>query len=244
MHSSEDKMRDESSYIPTKGAVEKLNKWKDNGAKIAYLSPYKTSDKNEQTKEVLKKFGFPEGELFFRQRKDEYMDVIKKIKPDIMIDDNCASISYFDTIEPKIEETMKTKPITVKEFGGLEQLPDDPKELVNVKSVIKTIKLPQGRMFIVESNKSLSVGFLELNPHQQLEKHKRPVMEELVQVKGELTIIVFTNMGIKKILKKGKKMKIPKNQPHVHANEKDKLSLTFWRFRGDITDIIKKWEIQ
>ncbi len=106
-------------------------------------------------------------------------------------------------------------------------------------------RLSQGKIFIGHSDKNLSAGYLELNPHQELPKHKRPVDEELIQIEGMSIVRIFRSHSVGEIiLPPAHTTTIPANRPHIHANRTDKKSLTYWRFDGDVTEIInniRKW---
>ena len=100
-------------------------------------------------------------------------------------------------------------------------------------------ELPEGRIFIGESNKELSIGYLELNPKQKLSRHKRPVDEELIQLEGTSVIRIFSSHSVGEVvLLPATTTTVPANKFHMHINETDQKSLTFWRFQGDITEII------
>lgn len=102
-------------------------------------------------------------------------------------------------------------------------------------------EVPQGKVFIGHSDKNLSVGYLELNPKQELEKHNRPVTERLMQITGSCVMKLYTGDEVKEItLNEGDTLEIPPKQYHVHANVSDKKSITFWKAEGDITEIIQK----
>jgi len=102
-------------------------------------------------------------------------------------------------------------------------------------------ELDQGRIFIGPSNEKQSIGYLELNPNQQLTKHNRPVDEELIQIEGTSVVRIFRSNSIEEvILLSGTTTKIPANKYHIHCNRTNKKSLTFWRFNGDITKIIEE----
>ncbi len=120
------------SYVPVGNAVEKLRNWKNEGVEIIYLSSHESFDEVKKDLFVLKKYGFPKGEVFFRQKGEEYKDVAERIKPDIIIEDDCESIGgeiemTYPHINPELK--AKIKPITVKEFGGIDHLPDNLKKL-------------------------------------------------------------------------------------------------------------------
>lgn len=115
------------SYVPVGNAVKKLQKWKKDGAEILYLTSRKKPEEIEQIQNVLKKFKFPDGQFLFRRKDEEYKDVAERIIPDILVEDDCESIGGIDEmtitrIKPKIKKKIKSIPI--KEFGGIDYLPD------------------------------------------------------------------------------------------------------------------------
>ena len=124
---NEGSIHDFASYIPVKNAVKKLEIWRNQGAKILYLTSRTNPNEIEDIKNVLKRHNFPDGQLFFRNTNEEYKDVVERVVPDILIEDDCESIGGVDEmtishVEPQIK--MKIKSIPVKEFGGIDHLPD------------------------------------------------------------------------------------------------------------------------
>jgi len=105
----------------------------------------------------------------------------------------------------------------------------------------ETYNIAQGKIMIAFSDKNLSVGLLLLNSNQELEKHNRPVLEQLYQVKGTSVMRLFNEDGITKevTLKEGDNLEIPANQFHQHTNPSGSESITLWKFEGDITEIIE-----
>ncbi len=128
-------VKDYDSYIPVGGAPEKLRKWKNQGAEIVYLSSHRTAEDVEKDKIVLKKYKFPEGKIFFAKKGEKYADVVERIMPDVIIEDNCESIGgksemTYPNLAPEIK--AKIKSIVVKEFGGIDHLPDKVSELMSM----------------------------------------------------------------------------------------------------------------
>lgn len=120
-------VHDYSTYIPVGKAVEKLKKWKDQGAELLYLTSRKKPQEIEEIKKVLSEYQFPEGELYFRVANEEYKDVAERLKPTILIEDDCESIGGTEEmtithIDPQIKAEINSVPI--KEFGGIDHLPD------------------------------------------------------------------------------------------------------------------------
>lgn len=101
-------------------------------------------------------------------------------------------------------------------------------------------KLPQGKIIIIHSDRNLSQGLLILEPHKQLVKHNRPVNEELIQIQGRCEMILFKkDKEVKRVsLKEKQKLFIPANRFHIHSNPTDEISITQWKFRGDISETI------
>ncbi len=131
----EESVLDYTSYVPVGNAVEKLKNWEKGGAEIIYLSSHESSDDVKKDKSVLRKYNFPESEVFFRQKGEEYKDVVERIKPDIIIEDDCESIGgeqemTYPHIRPELK--VKIKSIVVKEFEGIDHLPDDPQKLMSL----------------------------------------------------------------------------------------------------------------
>ncbi len=124
----EESVHDYGKYIPVGNAVKKLITWKRNGANLMYLTSRVKFEEIEQIKDVLSIYNFPEGELFFRQEGEDYKDVAERVVPDILIEDDCESIGgEIEMTYPHIRSDIKIniKSITVKEFGGIDHLPDD-----------------------------------------------------------------------------------------------------------------------
>ena len=100
-------------------------------------------------------------------------------------------------------------------------------------------ELPQGRIGIAYAGEDFSTGYLELEPGKELAKHNRPVLEQLMQIKGTATMIMFEGDDSKEIvLNVGDKLDIPPKQYHIHANKGTESSITLWKANGDIMEII------
>lgn len=126
-------VHDYASYVPVGQAVKKLKAWQQQGVEILYLSSHETMEDVEKDKSVLKKHGFPDGQVLFRQKGKQYQDIAERIVPDVLIEDDCESIGgeaemTITQVKPAIK--TKIKSIVVKEFGGVDHLPDKISELV------------------------------------------------------------------------------------------------------------------
>lgn len=131
----EKSVNDYASYIPIHSAVRKLKSWEDYGVKIVYLTSRKKSEEIDSIQKVLRRYDFPNGELLFRKGKNEYANVAEKILPDILIEDDRESIGgkkemTITNIKPAIKKKIKS--IIVHEFEGIDHLPDDPQQLMEI----------------------------------------------------------------------------------------------------------------
>src|SRR3989338_4009957 len=126
---------DYASYIPVGNSVEKLKSWQEQGAEILYLSSHETAEDVEKDRLVLEKYDFPKGQIFYRQNGESYKDIAEKIIPNVEIEDYCESIGgenemTITFVKPEIKRRIKS--IVVKEFGGIDHLPD---EISKLKSI-------------------------------------------------------------------------------------------------------------
>lgn len=117
-----------TTYIPIGGAVNKLKVWKSQGAEITYLTSRKDEPEVNGIREVLSRFGFPDGKLLFRKGNEAYKDVAERALPDVLIEDDCESIGGEEEmvathIAPEMREKIKS--VIIKEFEGVDHLPDD-----------------------------------------------------------------------------------------------------------------------
>lgn len=127
MHPSEDKINDFSSYLPIKDAVKKINAWMEGGAEISYLTSRTKFSEILQIKNILKKYNFPnDDQVYSRHEGEDYKKVVETLKPDILIEDDCASFREEDdaVIGPKLNPELNIHDIVVPEFGGIDHLPD------------------------------------------------------------------------------------------------------------------------
>ena len=124
----EESVHNFAAYVPVGDAVSKLKTWHEQGAQILYLSSHQNAEDMEKDRAILEKNGFPEGRLFHRQGGQDYGQVAERILPDILIEDDCESIGGGQEItylQIKPEARLKIKSIIVKEFGGIDHLPND-----------------------------------------------------------------------------------------------------------------------
>ena len=118
-------------------AATKLKTWQEHGATISYLSSKRDRESLDVVRKGLKDGGAPDGELFFRLGGEDYGQAAERALPDVIVEDDCKSIG--GTVEmtyPKLspEFKVRTRSVVVAEGGGIDQLPDDPAELMDRKS--------------------------------------------------------------------------------------------------------------
>lgn len=135
--SNEESVKDYATYIPVGDAVLKLQSWAHQGAEIVYLSPHKTIDKVQLDQSILKINNFPVGKILFRDKNQSYAKIAGAQMPDILIEDDCESIGgnaqmTYPNIAHDIQKRIKS--IVVKEFAGIDNLPDMLIELMNYQN--------------------------------------------------------------------------------------------------------------
>ena len=117
-----------SEYVPTGNAIGKIRMWKEQGGEIIYFSSRRTSEQLNDIRSVLEKYNFPAGEFEYRKGGETYKDAGERIVPDILIEDDCETIGgEKEMISPHLKPEIKSKVkcIVVREFGGIDHLPDD-----------------------------------------------------------------------------------------------------------------------
>lgn len=120
-------VKDYASYVPIGNAVAKIQSWQKQRAEIYYLTSRKTAEEIQAIKNVLQKHNFPKGKLFYRKNNEEYENVTERIMPDIFIEDDCESIGgEKEMTYPYVnsKQKRKIKSIIVKEFYGIDHLPN------------------------------------------------------------------------------------------------------------------------
>lgn len=141
----EESVRNFAIYIPTEHAVEKLETWHQQGAEIVYLSSHKNIEHVQEDMAVLHRHSFPTGQTIFRQSEETYQQVVERVLPDIFIEDDCESIGgetqmASPYLNPSLRENITC--IVVKEFEGIDRLPDELAELRSYQSSISTREKP------------------------------------------------------------------------------------------------------
>jgi hypothetical protein len=113
--------------VPVDNAVAKLQNWREQGAKIDYLSSHRNLDDVAKDALVLQRYGFPSGRVLAREPGESYGEVAGREMPDVLIEDDCESINRageitYPQIRPELRARIKS--IIVPEFCGIDHLPD------------------------------------------------------------------------------------------------------------------------
>jgi hypothetical protein len=132
IENTDESISDFAAYIPIGRANKKLTSWQNQGAEISYLSSHLTLENVKKDEIVLKKYNFPEGTIFYRQKEEDWNLPIEKATPDIIIEDDCESIGgkyqmTFPNLKPELQSKIAS--IVIKEFGGIDHLSDNINEL-------------------------------------------------------------------------------------------------------------------
>jgi hypothetical protein len=120
--------------VPIGNCVSKLKKWKEHGAEIVYFSSTRKPELLLKSKQTLKAYGFPEGEVYYRGPTKSYAQVAEEINPDAIVEDDCESIGgEKEMVHPNMAPSFRTRiaSVVVREFQGLDHLPDNPQELLH-----------------------------------------------------------------------------------------------------------------
>lgn len=125
--SSDSSVAEYDSYVPIGHAKAKLQRWASQGAVILYLSSHTDAKVVGEDAKVLEHHKFPNGEIFLREKGEQYADVIERVKPDMLVEDDCESIGgeaevSSPHVSPALKKTIHVH--VVLEFGGIDHLPD------------------------------------------------------------------------------------------------------------------------
>jgi len=123
------------THIPVGNAAKKLFSWKKQDAEIIYLTSCTQKSEIEDIQQVLEKYNFPTGRLLWCKENQSYSEVAEIAKPDILIEDDCESIGgrkemAITYVDPEIKKKIKS--IVVKEFAGIDHLPDNLDDLMKL----------------------------------------------------------------------------------------------------------------
>ena len=127
-------VRDYATYIATEDTRERLQGWSEQGAEISYLSYHRDAAEVATSAKALETQGFPAGVVLSRGKGESYDDVVQRVVPDILIEDDCRSTGSHDIayhqLGPKLRQRVTS--VIVPQFGGLGELPADVRTLVGL----------------------------------------------------------------------------------------------------------------
>jgi hypothetical protein len=118
---------DFSSYVPIGRAAAKLRAWQNEGADIAYVTSRRTPEDVTEDEALLRKHGFPPGPVLSRGHGCTYGDLVEGAAPDVLVEDDCESIggapqTASAQLSPAVRARIRV--VCVREFGGIDDLPD------------------------------------------------------------------------------------------------------------------------
>ena len=241
---NEESVHDYASYIPVGNSVEKLKAWQKQGAEILYLSSHENAKDVEKDRSALKKYNFPAGPVFFRKKGESYKEIAERIIPDLLIEDDCESIGgekemTITSVKPEIKQKIKS--IVVKEFSGIDNLPDEPEELLKTKNkiMIKITYFVHGTT--TDNEKDLATGW---NPGKLSEKGIEQSKELGKLLKKDKFDAVFCS-DLKRAVDSAKlvfggKCKIVKDKRLMEADYGNLTGTDFSKFKNHLKDFIDK----
>ncbi|MEL7656089.1 MAG: hypothetical protein AAGU75_09290 [Bacillota bacterium] len=114
-------------YISIGRCIEKIRCWEEQGAEIVYITSRKSEKQVGEIRNLLERYRFPGSQLYYRERKQKYKDLVEQVMPDVLIEDDCRSIGgqwqmCITHVKPELKEIITS--IAVKEFKGIDHLPD------------------------------------------------------------------------------------------------------------------------
>ena len=97
-------------------------------------------------------------------------------------------------------------------------------------------------LYIGRVDQFMSMGFIEVNVGLETDRRSRPAPGLLKQVEGSAKITIYENNKIteEKILKIGDSIDIDANREYSIKNISKENSLTFWKFRGDLSNFFEE----
>lgn len=114
-------------YKPIGNAVEIVNTWENDGHDI-YLCSYVRNRRYKFIKRIIDFYGMKYTEILCREKGEHYSEIVERIKPDILIEDDCKSIGgQKDWCITNVREEIKARihSIIVPEFKGIDNVKID-----------------------------------------------------------------------------------------------------------------------
>jgi hypothetical protein len=110
-------------YIPIGKAVDIINSLYQKGNEI-YLCTYVKKNKIKFIESILKYYNIKYTKLVYRDKEENYSDLVEIIRPDVLIEDDCKSIGgekemCITNVKEEIKKNIKS--IVVEEFKGIDE---------------------------------------------------------------------------------------------------------------------------
>jgi hypothetical protein len=121
-------------YVTITLYVEKINRWYKQGARLAYLTSRRKPADVAAIVRILTDAGLPGDALYYRGKGEGYHHIAEQLIPDVLIEDDCRSIGSsrnwtITFVRPEIKRRIHS--IIVREFGGIDDLPDTLSDLLS-----------------------------------------------------------------------------------------------------------------
>jgi hypothetical protein len=115
--------------VPIGESPKKVRSWKMFGSEIYYLTASRKDTNVAKCHMALRKWSFPDGLLLHRNPIETYSDILQKLRPDVIVEDDCESLGgKNEMVYPNLSEPLRRSiaSVVVREFEGIDHLPDDP----------------------------------------------------------------------------------------------------------------------
>ena len=114
-------------YKPIGRAIEIVNGWQKQGYEI-YLYSYVRKRRYNFIKHIMDFYGMKYTEILCREKGEQYSEIVERIKPDILIEDDCKSIGgqkewCITNVREEFKERIHS--IIVPEFKGIDDVKID-----------------------------------------------------------------------------------------------------------------------
>ena len=111
-------------YAPIGNAVEIVNTLYKKGYEI-YLCSYVRKTRYSFIKSIIDFYGMKYTEILCRDKGEQYSEIVERMKPDILIEDDCKSIGGLkECCITNVKEEIKNniRSIIVPEFAGIDDI--------------------------------------------------------------------------------------------------------------------------
>lgn len=114
----------EYGYEPIGNAINIVNSWYDKGYEV-YLCSYVRKKRYKFIKTIVDFYGMKYTKILCRNKREQYSSIVERIKPDILIEDDCKSIGglkkcCITNVKEEIKENIQS--IIVPEYKGIDSI--------------------------------------------------------------------------------------------------------------------------